>query len=108
MNLRLGHDLTSLCPSLHNGPGWRIGLWTHGCRPRCTDQCTTPHLLDPAGGHTSPVADVIEAVQGVARAATTAVEGVTILGGEPFEQAGAVARLLVALQTAGLSNMVYS
>jgi len=107
-SLRLGHSLEILRPSLHNGPGWRIAFWTQGCRRPCTDQCLSPHLLDPAGGCLFAVADVVAAIRRTAAQSPWPVEGVTALGGEPFDQAAAVAAVLRPLQAAGLSSMVYS
>ena len=108
MNLRLGHSLAAIHPTLHNGPGWRIGLWVQGCVHRCTEQCLSPHLLDPNAGRTYSVVDVGAAVSRAVFDASTPVEGLTILGGEPFEQAAALAELLVPLRDRGLSTMVYS
>lgn len=108
MNIRLGHDLASLQPTLHNGPGWRLNLWTQGCRHRCTDQCINPHFLDPTAGFLFPVVEVIEAVRFIRETSPVKVEGITVLGGEPFEQAGAIAEILTALRGDGLSTMVYS
>jgi anaerobic ribonucleoside-triphosphate reductase activating protein len=65
-------------------------------------------LLDPAAGWSWQVDDVVTAVRAAVRDACCAVEGVTVLGGEPFEQAGAVAGVLRPLRQDGLSTMVYS
>jgi anaerobic ribonucleoside-triphosphate reductase activating protein len=108
MRIRLGHTLATLRPTLHNGPGWRVAVWVQGCRHRCTDRCLNPHFLDPAGGHDYAVATVGDAVRAAAAASPEPVDGVTVLGGEPFEQAAAVAAVLAPLRRAGLSAMVYS
>jgi anaerobic ribonucleoside-triphosphate reductase activating protein len=39
---------------------------------------------------------------------TTGIEGITLVGGEPFAQAGALAHLAESVRRAGLSVMVYS
>jgi anaerobic ribonucleoside-triphosphate reductase activating protein len=106
--LRLGHPLSSLRPTLHNGPGWRIGLWLQGCSLRCTRNCLSPHLLDAGGGFLAPVAEVAAALRDTAAASARPVEGVTVLGGEPTDQAEALASLLESLRADGLSTMVYS
>ncbi len=108
MNLRLGHSLESLRPTLHNGPGWRISFWVQGCVHRCTEQCLNPHFRDPAAGHVYPAETVAAAILSAAAQATDPAEGVTVLGGEPFEGAAAVALVLAPLHAAGLSAMVYS
>lgn len=108
VQLALGHSLTSLHATLHNGPGWRIGLWTQGCVHCCTNQCLNPHLLDPAGGRRFEIAAVHQAILSAADQSAVPVEGVTVLGGEPFEQAAAVAELMELLSADGLTTMVYS
>ncbi|MBF2052017.1 MAG: radical SAM protein [Candidatus Sericytochromatia bacterium] len=107
-HLRLGHPLQHLEPSLHNGPGWRVALWTQGCRHRCTRHCLNPHYLNPKAGHNYPVSAVLSALRQSIQAAARPVEGLSILGGEPFEQAAALAEVLAPLQAEGLSTMVYS
>ncbi|MGC3970375.1 MAG: 4Fe-4S single cluster domain-containing protein [Pirellulales bacterium] len=106
--IRLGHDLQSLAAGLHNGPGRRIGIWTQGCVHRCTVDCLSPHLLDPAGGRIFSVTELVAAVQRVVNGTGDVVEGVTVLGGEPFEQAGPLAAAIEPLRRLGLSTMVYS
>lgn len=106
--LRLGHPLADLRPTLHNGPGWRIGLWVQGCRLRCTERCLNPHLLAAAGG---TLVDPLEAAAAILRAAATAAvatEGITVLGGEPTEQAAALVPLLERVRAEGLTTMVYT
>lgn len=102
----LGHSLQVLRPTMHNGPGWRVGLWTQGCSLRCTKRCLSPHLLSPEGGHRFPVQQVVKAIQGVC--STREVEGITVLGGEPTDQAEALAPLLRDVRTLGLSTMLYT
>jgi anaerobic ribonucleoside-triphosphate reductase activating protein len=85
------------------GPGARYALWVQGCSIRCPG-CCNPHLFDAAGG-TVVTIDVLLAE---IRAARPAIEGVTFLGGEPFEQAAALARVAAGAQALGLSVMVFS
>ena len=75
------------------GPGRRIGLWVQGCSihcPGCVSQDTWPS--DPA-----KAIAVRDLVAWCRRTAGDAVEGVTISGGEPFDQPVALAALLRAL-----------
>lgn len=106
--LELGHDLHGLVATLHNGPGWRVAVWTQGCSLRCTDVCLSPHLLDRGHGRVYPVDIVAEAIRRVVAASPMAVEGITILGGEPSDQAPAVAALARLVHQDGLSVMLYS
>lgn len=75
------------------GPGRRIGLWVQGCTihcPGCVSQDTWPS--DPA--KTIAVRDLIAWCQ---RASANGLDGVTISGGEPFEQPAGLAALLGGL-----------
>jgi anaerobic ribonucleoside-triphosphate reductase activating protein len=84
------------------GPGVRYALWVQGCPMRCAG-CCNPHLLDFRE-------DLWESVEAAAAGilATDGIEGVTLLGGEPFAQASALAALSRAVRGAGLSVMVFS
>ena len=72
------------------GPGRRIGLWLQGCTIRCrgcVSQDTWP--ADPA--RAMPVAALVGWCKKVAAGG---FDGVTISGGEPFDQPKALAALL--------------
>lgn len=84
-----------------NGPGWRAAVWVQGCTvrcPGCFNPQTHPHqarrLWCP-----EKLAD---------RLMCTEVEGITILGGEPFEQAAACARLARRARELGGTVVTYS
>lgn len=75
------------------GPGRRIGLWLQGCSIRCkgcVSQDTWP--ADPA--RALPVKTLLDWCKRVAR---DGFDGVTISGGEPFDQPKALAALLDGL-----------
>jgi anaerobic ribonucleoside-triphosphate reductase activating protein len=75
------------------GPGRRIGLWVQGCTigcPGCVSQDTWPS--DPAT--TVAVHDVLMWCR---RVGAAGIDGVTISGGEPFEQPQGLAALLDGL-----------
>ncbi len=87
--------------TLTNGPGLRSAVWVQGCSiqcPGCFNPGTHPHeanrLWDP-----DALAEQMMVVQ---------VEGVSILGGEPFEQAAACARLARRARALGGSVVSYS
>lgn len=71
------------------GPGRRVALWVRGCRRHCPE-CIAPELWAP--GTPTPVADVAAELLPLLAGA----DGLTISGGEPFDQASAL-RTLVAL-----------
>ena len=95
--LRLAHALATLRPTAHNGPGWRIGIWVQGCRLLCTDRCLNPSFLAVEGGYQHEPAEVAGVIVRVARSDSRPVEGITVLGGEPTEQAEAPVPLLHSL-----------
>jgi anaerobic ribonucleoside-triphosphate reductase activating protein len=84
-----------------NGPGWRAAIWVQGCTlrcPGCFNPETHPHerryLIDPI-----ELADSLGGED---------IEGVSLLGGEPFEQAAACSRLAARARARGLSVVTYS
>jgi anaerobic ribonucleoside-triphosphate reductase activating protein len=75
------------------GPGKRIGIWVQGCSihcPGCVSQDTWPR--DPA--KSIPVRDLLAWCRKVS---SNTLDGVTISGGEPFEQPQALRALLAGL-----------
>lgn len=106
--IRLGHTIDNIRPNLHNGPGWRISLWTQGCQHRCTQKCLNPHYLNPEAGYSFEIAQIMERIRWEQSRAFEAIEGLTLLGGEPLEQPDACAELLEQVQELGLSTMVYT
>ncbi|RBY84316.1 4Fe-4S single cluster domain-containing protein [Blastococcus sp. TF02A-26] len=87
------------------GPGRRAAVWVQGCSLRCPG-CFNPHLWTTRGGKERMVDDL--AAELVDRAVTDGVEGVTLLGGEPFDQAAPLARLAAAFHRAGLTVMTFT
>lgn len=85
------------------GPGARFALWLSGCSIRCPG-CCNPHLFDEAGGTLVSVRDA----QGEVEAVREEVEGVTLLGGEPFEQPEALARFALGIRGLRLSVMTFT
>ncbi len=86
------------------GPGRRWAIWLQGCSIRCAE-CCNPEMFDPRRGTPTELA-ALEAQLVAAKAA--GVEGITLLGGEPFEQAGPAAQLARCARSLGLTVMVFS
>jgi anaerobic ribonucleoside-triphosphate reductase activating protein len=87
------------------GPGCRVGIWFQGCSIRCPGCISTDTWPDKALG--IPVVDVLSAISAYAPEA----DGVTISGGEPFEQPEALGDLLNGLSVMlqpGTDVLVYS
>jgi anaerobic ribonucleoside-triphosphate reductase activating protein len=106
--LRIAGSLRPPLLSRDSGPGLRWLLFLQGCARPCTDQCLNPHYLDSRGGH--PVDSTeLRLVAGQVTAGTWGcAEGVTLLGGEPTDQAVALRPFLQTVRSLGLSVMLYS
>lgn len=84
------------------GPGSRVVLWLRGCTLRCKG-CMTAELWAP--GRPSP----IEPLAGQLCDALEGCDGLTVSGGEPFQQAPCLWKLLFALrQRREVEVLVYS
>lgn len=84
------------------GPGRRFAVWVQGCPMRCPG-CCNPQMLRFEGGE--PIAPLDLAARALA---TEGIEGVSLLGGEPFAQPAASAQFAEAVRAKGLSVMVYT
>src|SRR5436305_4279959 len=82
------------------GPGRRYALWFQGCPLRCPG-CCNPEMLPFHGGTPRTVADVLAEIA-TARE-THAIEGITLLGGEPLAHAAGAAALARGARALGLS-----
>ncbi|MEN0066351.1 MAG: 4Fe-4S single cluster domain-containing protein [Myxococcota bacterium] len=93
--LRLAHIVEK---TQSEGPGLRTAIWVQGCTIRCPG-CCNPELFTKKGGRQTSLDEVIAACDGV--------EGLTVVGGEPFEQTEGLAALMQALPSS-LSRLVFS
>lgn len=85
------------------GPGRRLGIWFQGCSIRCPG-CISADTWG-SGRHRTTVAELLKQIQPWLAEA----DGVTISGGEPFDQLDALFELLPALQRhPGIDILVYS
>lgn len=88
--------------SIVDGPGLRLTLFTQGCPHHCPG-CHNPETHAMEGGALYP----LEAI--VARyAENPLLAGVTFSGGEPFLQAGALARLAARIHAHGGTVVTYT
>jgi anaerobic ribonucleoside-triphosphate reductase activating protein len=83
------------------GPGARTAIWVQGCSIRCRG-CFNPHMWSMRGG------ELWSPEQLVARVVAAGTEGLTLLGGEPFDQAPALAVVATGVRAAGLSVMTFT
>ncbi len=100
MNLRVAQIVAQ---TYAEGPGLRFALWVQGCSLRCAGCCNPEMFVADKGGTVTDVETVLSQITN-----TPNIEGVSFLGGEPFEQAMPLAHLAQGAQAAGLTVMVYS
>lgn len=87
-----------------NGPGNRLVIWVQGCTLAC-DGCYNPATHPTSGGMTLAVSALTE----LALQNRNEIEGVTISGGEPFQQSAALLTLVKSLrQIPTLSILIFS
>jgi anaerobic ribonucleoside-triphosphate reductase activating protein len=77
-------------------------VWVQGCTLGCSG-CFNPATHLTSGGEARAVAGLLAEL-----AATTGVQGLTLSGGEPLQQAEAAAELLAGAHALGLSTLVFS
>ncbi|MER7441573.1 4Fe-4S single cluster domain-containing protein [Micromonospora avicenniae] len=83
------------------GPGDRTAIWLQGCTIRCAG-CFNPHMWTFRGGEQLPPDEL------AARILDAGTEGLTLLGGEPFDQAAALAKVTSVVRQAGRSVMTFT
>ncbi|MGX6443808.1 4Fe-4S single cluster domain-containing protein [Neobacillus sp. K501] len=84
------------------GPGERVCIQVQGCPIRCSG-CAVPFTWSTKGGYDVTVSELVQRIIEGPK-----VEGITFLGGEPFEQAASLAKLGARLKEKGLSVMTFS
>ena len=86
------------------GPGTRAGLWFQGCTLRCRG-CVTPESWSFDPKSSVPVPDVIEELRAFFRTEPPP-DGLTISGGEPFDQPDALFAILRAARELGVRDVL--
>jgi anaerobic ribonucleoside-triphosphate reductase activating protein len=89
--------------SVVDGPGRRSVVQVSGCSIRC-EHCFVPQTHERSNGKLVSISSIVDEV--VSHRAEH--DGVTILGGEPFDQPESVAELVSRLKNHGLPITVYS
>src|SRR5947199_8498680 len=87
------------------GPGRRFAIWFQGCPLRCPG-CCNPAMLPFEGGRAVQVGTLVEEIHDARE--RSAIEGITLLGGEPMAHAAGAAVLARAVRRLGLSVRVFS
>jgi len=88
--------------SIVDGPGLRYVVFTQGCSLHC-DGCHNPDTWDPQGGSEISVVDIVNDLF-----SNPLTDGLTLSGGEPFDQAADCASLAAVVREKGLDVWVFS
>ena len=99
MRIKINGVLTD---SIVDGPGFRLTVFTQGCRHHCPN-CHNPQTHDFSGGFWTDTEDILAAVRD-----NPLLDGITLSGGDPMEQAEACACLAKAIHEKGLSVWTYT
>ena len=83
------------------GPGSRTVLWLQGCSIQC-EGCWNDELWSFSGGKKMSSEEIIQILQ------NNSDVGLTLLGGEPLDQAPAVLKLIENCHTSGFDVMLYT
>lgn len=84
------------------GPGERACIWVQGCSIRCVG-CAVPWTWTKSAGEEHCVVSLCEAI-----CAEPGLEGITLLGGEPFDQAESVAAIARYVRRRGMGVVTFS
>ncbi len=87
------------------GPFQRMAIWFQGCPLRCAG-CCNPEFLPFSGGELWSVEDLISLM--LESQKKNQIEGISLLGGEPFAHAQAAVPIAREAQKNHLGVMVYS
>ncbi len=87
------------------GPGRRFALWFQGCPLRCPG-CCNPEYLPFKGGQAVDLSVVVAQLKKSQE--EMGIEGITLLGGEPFAHAEGASSLSSVARSMGLSVMVFT
>ena len=85
------------------GPGNRYCIWVQGCSRHCKG-CQAVHTWSHNSGELYTVEDILRDIE----IYSDKIEGVTFLGGEPFEQAEALGLIAEGVKQNGLSVLCFT
>ena len=88
--------------SIVDGPGFRFTVFTQGCSHHCPG-CHNPQTHDPSGGTEHTVEEILERMR-----SNPLTDGLTLSGGEPFEQPEDCLLLAQGAHGAGLNVWSYT
>jgi anaerobic ribonucleoside-triphosphate reductase activating protein len=88
--------------SLAEGPYVRFVIWVQGCSIRCQG-CANKHMWDFNGGQELSVTEMYAIIR-----RQKGIEGITLVGGEPFDQAKPLAELAYEVKNIGLGIVTFT
>ena len=88
--------------SIVDGPGIRMVVFTQGCNHNCQG-CHNPESHSFDGGRLIDIEEIIDMVKG-----NPLLDGITLSGGEPFEQALECSILARKVKELGLNVITYT
>ena len=88
--------------SIVDGPGFRFTVFVQGCAHHC-EGCHNPQTHDPAGGKEMTTDEIICEMR-----SNPLTDGLTLSGGEPFDQSKDCLTLALAAKESGLNVWSYS
>lgn len=81
------------------GPGKRTAIWLQGCSIKC-EACCNPEMQSPEAGVSMTAEELVDAIIHIG------AEGLTLLGGEPLDQALELRDLLKMLRFRGYRGII--
>ncbi|MDR7857255.1 anaerobic ribonucleoside-triphosphate reductase activating protein [Tissierella sp.] len=88
--------------SIVDGPGIRMVIFTQGCNHNCPE-CHNPETHSFRGGKLIDIDDIINMIK-----QNPLLDGITLSGGEPFEQAYECSVLAMKVKKLGLNVVTYT
>ena len=88
--------------SIVDGPGLRYAVYVQGCGFNC-EGCHNPETWDPEAGTEMPVDKIIKEML-----SNPLTDGLTLSGGEPFDQASDCLKLAAAANENGLKVWIFT
>mgnify|MGYP003301381219 CR=1 FL=1 len=88
--------------SIVDGPGFRFTVFVQGCTHHC-EGCHNPQTHDPMGGKEMTTEEIIREMR-----SNPLTDGLTLSGGEPFDQSEDCLTLARAAKESGLNVWSYS
>ena len=88
--------------SIVDGPGIRMVVFTQGCKHNCKG-CHNPESHSFTGGYLMDIEEILEEIK-----ANPLLDGITLSGGEPFEQWDVCSELAKGVKELGLNVVTYT